>query len=185
MQFAQQFSTPTNIVRVLSYKASKPLQAYNIDNILLDVIDKEINRVYDNKKSFQCRYKIMANRLLGSIRFTNDGTKGFILIQTTGAAESAVFEMEESKTGLETNVKIYKVKENFNFSSSSQSSSHGAKVLDINVRRWKNLNAIGANYFSELCNSKTIYHTIYFSLHCPYFIAVHNKQEKRSLCKYN
>jgi hypothetical protein len=101
----------------------------------------------------------MANRLLGSIRFTNDGTKGIILIQSTGAAENAINEIVDSKTGLQTNVKIYKVKENFNLSSSAQFSSHEAKVLDINVRRWKNLNAIGANYFSELCNSKTIYYT--------------------------
>jgi hypothetical protein len=138
----------------LSYKASTPLQGYGINNILIDVQDKEIHRVQNIENEFQCRYKIMANRLLDSIRYTNDGPKGVILIQTNGAAESVFNDIMKSKAALETHINIYRVKERFNVSTSAEVLSQGAKVTDINVRRWKHLNGIGADRFSELCKGK-------------------------------
>jgi hypothetical protein len=152
-RFAQQFSTATNIVRVLSYKATKPFSAYGINNLLLDVLDKEISRAQDTENSFSCRYKTMAKHLLESVHFTSDHLKGVILIQTRGVAEEVNKEIVGTKFILEQNTKVYRVIENFNLSSYSKTSS-SENVLEFYVRRWQSLNGIGAEYFSDLCNSK-------------------------------
>jgi hypothetical protein len=122
---------------------------YGFDDILLDVEDKEISRVQYVENTFECRYKIMAKHLLDSIHFMNDGLKGAIILQTSDVAEEVNNVIVKSKFVSEHPGMVYRVMENFNVSS-----YYNIKVLDVYVRRWQILDGIGAEYFSELCQSK-------------------------------
>ncbi|XP_053380931.1 G-protein coupled receptor GRL101-like isoform X1 [Mercenaria mercenaria] len=159
-KFARQFSTHENIVRILGYKASRPLQAFGISKIFLEIRDKEINHVPDIETSFECRYKIMARELLESIQFTNDEIKGIIIIQSSEISKEVINEMLEKVFFSEPDFRIYKVNENFNTSYASKVHIPISKVFDVRVKRWRVLAGIGAEYFSEICKVST-------KVHCP------------------
>ncbi|XP_053389471.1 G-protein coupled receptor GRL101-like, partial [Mercenaria mercenaria] len=153
-QFSRQFYTATNIVRVLSFEASKPLTTFDIDSTQILVSDRQIDQRGDTTRVPTCSYKVMSKDFVKSVKFSKNGTRGLIYIQNSQSSKEVADEMFSNITGLTGDYKIYLVTQVFNTDYDNQ--SFVPKVIPVRVRRLKILTAIGAEYFSALCkvNSK-------------------------------
>jgi hypothetical protein len=150
-KFARQFSTRTNIVRSLGYKASKPLQPFGITDYFLEIRDKEVDATGIGSL-FECKYNIKARKLLKSVRFTNDGNKGIILIENSETSKLLTSEIFGNVSLLGPEFKTYRLSENFNVTVDNRDETKKEFVKDVRVKRWQILNDVGAEYFNELCN---------------------------------
>lgn len=153
-RFARQFYTQTNIVRILSFDASKPFLKFGMNDILMEVRDIEINASPDFEETFDCSYKIFARNVLNSVYFTNDGLKGIIVIQSSEASKEVFNSIIENKRAIKPDVKIYRVSLYSDEIELDTQNTTVKRYTDVKLRRWRYLDGVGAEYFSELCTSR-------------------------------
>ncbi|XP_053385660.1 uncharacterized protein LOC123537998 [Mercenaria mercenaria] len=152
--FSRQFYTPTNIVRILSFEASKPLKSFDIDGTQVIVTDRQVDQRGYTTRLPECSYKVMSKDFLKSVKFTKNGTKGIIYIQNSQTSKEVADDMFTNLHYLTGEYKLYRVTQ----SSNTDYDNVVPRVIPVRVRRWKTLNAIGAEFFSSLCKVHSVVH---------------------------
>ncbi|XP_045163896.2 uncharacterized protein LOC123528233 [Mercenaria mercenaria] len=148
-QFSRQFYTATSIVRTLSFEVSRPLRTFGIDSTQILVTDRQIDQRGDTTWLPECKFKIMSKDFLKSVKFTKNGTKGFIYIQNSATSKEVADEIFSNLDYLIGDHKLYRVTQELHIDYDSESVV--PKVIPVRVKRWKTLTATGAEYFSDVC----------------------------------
>lgn len=144
--FAKQFKTETNIVRLLKFVTTQPLQDFNLEYKVLQITDTEIQPMSALNRIQECKYKINARNFLMEIGFSANKSRGILYIgYHTDSFFTTIFR-NVIPDGL--NLTMYRVMEIPKAGLKIDSIPH---VTDVLIRRWSLLDTIGAEYFPDIC----------------------------------
>lgn len=144
--FAKQFKTKTNIVRLLKFVSTQPLQDFNLDDEVLQITDTEIQPMSTLNRMQECKYKVLARKFLKYIGLSANKSRGILFIgDHTDSLFTTIFK-NAIPDGL--NLTLYRVMESPKTGLKIDSIPH---VRDVLIRRWTLLNTIGARYFPDIC----------------------------------
>jgi hypothetical protein len=154
--FAKQFYNLNNIVRILSYEARRPLVAFSLNKVQLEINDKQLQPDDVVKRLEECQYKILAESFIPSLRFTKTATNALVFLDTNVETNDLANEIFGKKFSSSQNsdLVIYRIREEPNIIKTIRKDS--SVIRDVFIRRWKELSAIGAGYFSKICEGNPL-----------------------------
>ncbi|XP_053398506.1 uncharacterized protein LOC123558066 isoform X2 [Mercenaria mercenaria] len=151
--FAKQFSTATNTIRTLSFVVVRPLQDFNLGDIVLQITDTVMQPMVALNRIQECQYNVMAKNFIRYIKLSAEKTRGLIYIQDDNDVSKTLFNTLFGKVNLaDLNLTIYRIMERRANDFTEESMS---QVSDVFVKRWSILNAMGAEFFPEFCRART------------------------------
>ncbi|XP_053408268.1 G-protein coupled receptor GRL101-like [Mercenaria mercenaria] len=154
--FAKQFYNLNTTVRIIRYETKRPLVAFSLNKIQLHINDEQLQPFSVVNRIEKCEYRMMAEHLINSLRFSETAIKGIIFLDTDPETVNVAKEIFRSVSHVKHDLTIYRIREMPNID--IKVTNDFPHVTDVVIRRWKTLTAIGADYFSQLCTASSVMH---------------------------